>query len=326
MSKAGSEQEIEKNEKQAETSNTDNIDRLELLKGTEKTLTPPETKAELPELELVSGADRAVEAFKLPQTLREIAHPKAGQGYFDPLEAAGKEILGRNLEQKEIRAMVAASRSLQEMRGKNSASLSTKDMLLPENEKELELFVSRLKGDKDADIQAFGSVFEEKLRACCKTEAPESRQDATESRLDMNNSRNDGIEKKEKDEKTEKQENNQKQENEEKSEGADEKDKARPVYKGETKSITASWYQSGSQTANGEKFKPDGLTAAHKTLPFGTKLEVTNPSNGESVVVRINDRGPFIKGRQLDLSRGAARELGMIDSGVADLKYRIVSG
>jgi rare lipoprotein A len=58
------------------------------------------------------------------------------------------------------------------------------------------------------------------------------------------------------------------------------------------------------------------LTAAHKTLPFGTMLRVTNPQNGKQVVVRINDRGPYIKGRDLDLSKGAALQLGMIEKGV----------
>lgn len=60
---------------------------------------------------------------------------------------------------------------------------------------------------------------------------------------------------------------------------------------------------------------PSAMTAAHRTLPFGTRLRVTNKNNGRSVVVRINDRGPFIKGRVLDLSRGAASQLGFVDSG-----------
>lgn len=77
----------------------------------------------------------------------------------------------------------------------------------------------------------------------------------------------------------------------------------------------ASWYSLHSKTASGERMNPSALTAAHRTLPFGTKLKVTNKSNGRSVVVRINDRGPFIKGRVLDLSRGAANQLGFISSG-----------
>ncbi len=79
----------------------------------------------------------------------------------------------------------------------------------------------------------------------------------------------------------------------------------------------ASWYALHSQTASGERMNPEALTAAHRSLPFGTRLKVTNPQNGRSVVVRINDRGPFIKGRVLDLSKGAARQLGMIRSGHA---------
>ena len=77
----------------------------------------------------------------------------------------------------------------------------------------------------------------------------------------------------------------------------------------------ASWYALHSRTASGERMNPSALTAAHRTLPFGTRLKVTNKNNGRSVVVRINDRGPFIKGRMLDLSRGAASELGFISSG-----------
>jgi rare lipoprotein A len=77
----------------------------------------------------------------------------------------------------------------------------------------------------------------------------------------------------------------------------------------------ASWYALHSRTASGERMNPSALTAAHRTLPFGTRLRVTNRDNGRSVVVRINDRGPFIRGRMLDLSRGAADQLGFIDSG-----------
>jgi rare lipoprotein A len=77
----------------------------------------------------------------------------------------------------------------------------------------------------------------------------------------------------------------------------------------------ASWYALHSKTASGERMNPSALTAAHRTLPFGTKLKVTNRNNGRSVVVRINDRGPFIKGRVIDLSMGAARRLGFISSG-----------
>ncbi|PDQ19528.1 septal ring lytic transglycosylase RlpA family lipoprotein [Mesorhizobium sanjuanii] len=77
----------------------------------------------------------------------------------------------------------------------------------------------------------------------------------------------------------------------------------------------ASWYALHSKTASGERMNPSALTAAHRSLPFGTRLKVTNRNNGRSVVVRINDRGPFIKGRMLDLSKGAASRLGFISSG-----------
>lgn len=83
--------------------------------------------------------------------------------------------------------------------------------------------------------------------------------------------------------------------------------------------MIASWYGPkfhGKQTANTEKYNQMALTAAHKTLPFGTMLRVTNPQNGKQVIVRINDRGPYIKGRDLDLSKGAALQLGMIEKGV----------
>ena len=77
----------------------------------------------------------------------------------------------------------------------------------------------------------------------------------------------------------------------------------------------ASWYALHSRTANGERMNPSAMTAAHRSLPFGTKLKVTNQNNGRSVIVRINDRGPFVKGRMLDLSKGAAGQLGFINSG-----------
>lgn len=77
----------------------------------------------------------------------------------------------------------------------------------------------------------------------------------------------------------------------------------------------ASTYGEGSETASGEKFNANGLTAAHRTLPFGTRVRVTNHSNGRSVVVTINDRGPFVSGRIIDVTPAAARQLGM--SGVA---------
>lgn len=87
--------------------------------------------------------------------------------------------------------------------------------------------------------------------------------------------------------------------------------------------MKASWYGPnfhGKMTANGEIYDQMAFTAAHKQLSFGTLLKVTNPKNGRSVIVRINDRGPYIKGRDLDLSKGAAIELGMLRKGVARLK------
>ncbi len=78
----------------------------------------------------------------------------------------------------------------------------------------------------------------------------------------------------------------------------------------------ASWYALTSQTASGEMMNPEGMTAAHKSLPFGSRIQVTNRANGRSVVVRINDRGPFVAGRIIDVSKGAARKLGMVNSGV----------
>jgi rare lipoprotein A len=83
----------------------------------------------------------------------------------------------------------------------------------------------------------------------------------------------------------------------------------------------ASWYALRSMTANGEMMNPSAMTAAHKTLPFGTKIRVVNKSNGKSVVVRINDRGPFIRGRVVDLSKAAARSIGMIKTGHAKICY-----
>ena len=74
---------------------------------------------------------------------------------------------------------------------------------------------------------------------------------------------------------------------------------------------TASWYHEGSRTANGERYRPDGISAAHRSLPFGTRVQVRNQRTGRTVTVRINDRGPFIGGRIIDLSRGAKRVLGM---------------
>ena len=87
----------------------------------------------------------------------------------------------------------------------------------------------------------------------------------------------------------------------------------------------ASYYSSGRFTANGEHFRPMGFTAAHKHLAFGTKLKVTNLRNGKSVIVRVNDRGPFVRGRVLDLSLGAARVIGLNASGVAKISYVVMN-
>jgi peptidoglycan lytic transglycosylase len=87
--------------------------------------------------------------------------------------------------------------------------------------------------------------------------------------------------------------------------------------------MTASWYGPrfhGKLTANGEIYDQMAFTAAHKKLKFGTLLKLTNPRNHKFVIVRINDRGPYINGRQLDLSKGAAISLGMIKPGVINLK------
>jgi rare lipoprotein A len=92
--------------------------------------------------------------------------------------------------------------------------------------------------------------------------------------------------------------------------------------------LKASWYGPkfhGKFTANGEVYDQMALTAAHKYLSFGTLLKITNPKNGKSVIVRINDRGPYIEGRELDLSKGAAIELGILEKGVARVKVQEVA-
>lgn len=89
----------------------------------------------------------------------------------------------------------------------------------------------------------------------------------------------------------------------------------------------ASYYANffyGRETANGEYLKDSAPTAAHKTLPFGTMVEVTNTITGKSVVVRINDRGPYKPGRIIDLTEVSAKKLGIMKSGVAEIKMRIV--
>lgn len=86
----------------------------------------------------------------------------------------------------------------------------------------------------------------------------------------------------------------------------------------------ASYYATGERTAAGEAFDPKGLTAAHRTLPFGTHVRVTRLDTGDSVVVRINDRGPFKPGRVIDLSQRAAQDLRMTDSGLTAVKLEVV--
>ena len=90
----------------------------------------------------------------------------------------------------------------------------------------------------------------------------------------------------------------------------------------------ASWYGpgfNGKRTASGERFRQNGLTAAHRTLPFGTIVRVTNLQNARTVDVRINDRGPFVRGRIIDLSKGAAERLRMIRTGVVPVEVRVLS-
>jgi rare lipoprotein A len=95
---------------------------------------------------------------------------------------------------------------------------------------------------------------------------------------------------------------------------------------GKTQSGMASYYgtESGSRTASGARYNPSAMTAAHRTLPFGTKVRVTNKRNGRSVVVRINDRGPFVRGRVIDVTPHAAGVLGF--SGLTPVSLEVVRG
>ena len=89
----------------------------------------------------------------------------------------------------------------------------------------------------------------------------------------------------------------------------------------------ASWYGPGffgNRTANGEVFKPGTMTAAHRTLPFGTQVKVTNLRNGRETIVRINDRGPFIGQRVIDIAHGAAHHLGLVSSGIAQVRLEVL--
>lgn len=96
---------------------------------------------------------------------------------------------------------------------------------------------------------------------------------------------------------------------------------------GSTDQGEASWYSDayqGAATASGERYRKAALTAAHRSLPFGTRVRVTHLENRRQVVVRVNDRGPFVRGRIIDLSRAAAERLGMIRSGVAPVRIEVV--
>jgi rare lipoprotein A len=88
---------------------------------------------------------------------------------------------------------------------------------------------------------------------------------------------------------------------------------------GSTRIISA-YYSQGQRTASGQTFDPSGMTAAHRTLPFGTRLTVSNPRTGKSVIVVVNDRGPFISGVNLDLSLGAAQAIGMHGTGAVCIR------
>lgn len=97
---------------------------------------------------------------------------------------------------------------------------------------------------------------------------------------------------------------------------------ARPA--GSSQNGVASYYWQGQRLATGGWFQPDGISAAHRTLPFGTRVRVTHLRNGRSVDVRINDRGPYIAGRIIDLSRGAARIIGMTGQGIAQVSVTVL--
>jgi rare lipoprotein A len=104
-------------------------------------------------------------------------------------------------------------------------------------------------------------------------------------------------------------------------------DVAEPFAETEIGGGMASYYGNelaGNRTASGERFDPGQLTAAHRTLPFGSRVRVTNVATGDSIVVRINDRGPFSHGRVIDVSHAAAREIGMHRSGTARVKLALL--
>jgi rare lipoprotein A len=96
------------------------------------------------------------------------------------------------------------------------------------------------------------------------------------------------------------------------------------IYDDPAPTMMASFYATGIITANGETFDPSGMTAAHRRLPFGSLLRVRNIANKQEIVVRINDRGPYVDGRSLDLTIGAAQQLGMIEDGVAEVTVLVL--
>lgn len=109
--------------------------------------------------------------------------------------------------------------------------------------------------------------------------------------------------------------------------GAAQSESSENIRVAQSASGPASWYGGkfhGRRTANGERFNKNALTAAHRTLPFGTRVRVTNQRNGRSVIVRINDRGPFVGNRVIDLSRAAAEAVGMVRAGVAPVQIDIL--
>ncbi len=100
------------------------------------------------------------------------------------------------------------------------------------------------------------------------------------------------------------------------------------VSPGHTQKGVASYYHNslhGRKTASGQIYNKNKLSAAHKTLPLGTKVRVTDVKTGKEIVVRINDRGPFVRGRVIDLSRSAAKELGILQRGVAKVEVEVIS-
>ena len=99
--------------------------------------------------------------------------------------------------------------------------------------------------------------------------------------------------------------------------------------RGKSQTGVASWYGEeyhGRETASGEVFDMYKLTAAHNKLPFGTRVRVINLKNGKSVIVKINDRGPFVRGRIIDLSYAAAKKIGILQCGTAEVRIQVVDG